>query len=181
MLRNKMGLLKSIYRLTHKGVNEEQIPYYWNYSLGVVIMKPIRKWLNVAIIPYCPFSNLRVFLYRMIGYKIGKNVFIGMRCYLDDVCYDLMEIGDDVIISYGVYFASHGSKQAHNPIIIKDGAYIGMRANIIARTGGATIIGENSVVGACSLVNKSIPDGETWAGVPARKIESKNKIEKPIR
>ena len=59
--------------------------------------------MNVAVAPNCPFTKLRVFLYRACGYKIGRNVFIGMRCYLDDLCYDCLEIEDNVTISYGVY------------------------------------------------------------------------------
>jgi len=33
-------------------------------------------------------------------------------------------------------------------------------------------IGNNSIVGACSLVTKDIPDNEIWAGNPARLIRS---------
>ena len=100
----------------------------------------------------------------------GGGTFIGMHCYLDDLCYDKMEIGRNVIISYGVYFACHGRKQWHNKIIIKDGAYIGMRASIVAPKGDV-VIGEKAIVGAMTLVNKSIPDGKTAVGVPCRILE----------
>ena len=33
---------------------------------------------------------------------------IGMHCYMDDMYYDLMTIGNHVTISYGAYFAFHG-------------------------------------------------------------------------
>ena len=29
------------------------------------------------------------------------------------------------------------------------------------------------MIGACSLINKNIPAGEIWAGVPAKKLEVK--------
>lgn len=32
-------------------------------------------------------------------------------------------------------------------------------------------IGDNTVIAACSLVNKSIEGGGLWAGIPARKVE----------
>ena len=96
-------------------------------------MKPIRKFVAQVIAPNCPFNNLRVSIYRLCGFKIGKNTFIGMKCYLDDMCYDLVEIGNNVVISYGVYFACHGKNQRHFPIIIEDNAYIGMRATIITK------------------------------------------------
>lgn len=132
-----------------------------------------RKLWSARIIPYLVTNKARVFFYKMIGYKnIGKNVFIGMRCYLDDLEPKMLIIEDDVTISYGVFFACHGRKQDHHPITIKKGAYIGTRTTIISPESQDGIeIGENSIVGAHSLVNKSIPDNETWGGVPARKLK----------
>jgi acetyltransferase-like isoleucine patch superfamily enzyme len=107
----------------------------------------------------------------MCGYKIGEGTFIGMHCYLDDLCYDKIEIGKNVTISYGVYFACHGRKQGHNKIVIEDGAYIGMRANIIAPKD--VTIGAGAIVGAASLVNRSVAPGEIVAGVPAKPLHPK--------
>ena len=124
-----MRLLKAIYEKTHN----KPAPYYYNYSLGTIIFKPIRKWMTNTVAANCPFNCIRIAIYRMCGFKIGKGTFIGMRCYLDDMCYDLLRIGDNVIISYGVYFACHGKGQEHLPITVDDGAYIGMRASIISK------------------------------------------------
>ena len=103
----------------------------------------------------------------MVGYKIGKNVFIGMKCYLDDLEPSKMIIENNVVISYGCYFALHGINQDHSFIHIKQSAYIGMRATVIAGKEGL-IIGENTIVGAASLVNKSLPDNVKAAGVPVK-------------
>lgn len=166
-----MGLIKQYYKWRHPEVPEKMIPARYNISLWTGIQKSIRKWFAVVLIPTIPFSNFRVACYRLCGYKIGKNVFIGMRCYLDDLCYDKIEIENNGTISYGCYFACHGRKQGHNQIVIKDGAYIGMRASIIARKD--LEIGENAVVGVMTLVNKSIPDGKTAVGVPCKVLEDK--------
>lgn len=173
-MRRKETIMSRLYRaLTKiKGSNSEP-PYYCYYSLWTIIMKPIRKWFSAVVVPTIPLSNLRVWCYRWCGYKIGKGTFIGMRCYLDDMCYDMIEIGDNVTISYGVYFACHGRKQGHNSLIIKDGAYIGMRATLVARSAEGLVIGEKAVVGACALVNKSVPDAATVVGIPAKIVESK--------
>lgn len=101
-------------------------------------------------------------------------MFIGMRCYLDDMCYDLIEIGNNVTISYGVFFACHGRKQRHNKLIIQDGAYIGMRATLVARQEDGLVIGKDAVIGACALVNKSIPDGAIAVGIPAKVINTQS-------
>ena len=96
-----MKLLKFIYEKTH----HKPAPYYYNYSIIKIIAKPIRKWLTNVVAANCPFNCIRIAIYRICGFKIGKGTFIGMRCYLDDMCYDLLKIGSNVTISYGVFFA----------------------------------------------------------------------------
>lgn len=126
----------------------------------------------------CPFNNVRILLYRLCGFQIGKHVFMGMRCYLDDMCYDLMKIGNNVTISYGVYFACHGKNQDHYPIIIEDGAYIGMRASVISNNSRqkkrSVTIGREAVIGACALVNQDIPAGATAVGMTCRILRRKD-------
>ena len=168
-----MKLLKFCYeKLTGKPA-----PYYYNYSVFTVIFKPIRKYIVNTLAANCPFNVIRILLYRLCGFKIGKNVFIGMKCYLDDMCYDLMEIGSNVTISYGVYFACHGKNQGHWPIIIEDGAYIGMRASLISRNRNKTEegirIGKEAIVGACTLVNCHVPAGATAVGSPCKILENR--------
>lgn len=167
-----MNLPERIYRITHRKALAEgaEIPYYWKYSVKTIIAKPIRKFFSVVVIPTIPFEGIRMWAYRRCGYKIGRNSAIGMRCYLDDMCYDKIIIGENVTISYGVYFACHGRKQGHNEVIIEDGVYIGMNASIVART--PIRIGSRAVIGACSLVNKSVQADTTVVGVPAREVKS---------
>ena len=52
-------------------------------------------------------------------------------------------------------------------VVILKGACVG--ANSVIMPG--VVIGENSIVGALSFVNKDIPANETWAGIPAKKIK----------
>ena len=130
-----------------------------------------RKWMSAKVIPHMVLNGWRIFFYRLCGYKIGKNVFIGMRCYLDDLEPRMFTVEDNVIISYGVFFACHGRNQHHTPITIKEGAYIGMRSTILSGKTGV-VIGKNSIVGACTLVNKDIPDNATAVGVPCKIIKT---------
>ena len=160
-----MKLAESYYKIRNLPV-----PYFAKYPIWLIIWKPVRKFLNVVFIPNIPFSSLRIFCYRyLIGYKIGENVFIGMKCYLDDLEPSRTVIERNVVISYGCYFALHGINQKHSFINIKQGAYIGMRSTVIAGKEGL-IIGENTIIGAASLVNKSLPDNVKAAGVPAKII-----------
>lgn len=124
-----MKLLKWMYEKK----NKKPAPYYYDYSICTILLKPIKKWITNTLAANCPFNCIRIWLYKVCGFKIGKNVFIGMKCYLDDMCYDLISIGNNVTISYGVYFACHGKNQGHYPIVIDDNAYVGMRASIISK------------------------------------------------
>lgn len=160
-----------IYQKTHPNVPEEQIPYWFRRSLIGEIGHLLRKKICVVWAPNCSITPLRMALYRLCGFQIGKGTFIGMKCYLDDLCVDKMTIGEHVTISYGVYFACHGVNQGHNRITIGNNAYIGMRASIIAPTD--IEIGEGAIVGAQTLVNKSIPAHTTAVGVPCKLIEKK--------
>jgi len=165
-----MRILKWIYEKRHK----KSAPYYYNYSIFTVIFKPIRKWLTNTVAANCPFNCIRIGIYRLCGFKIGKHTFIGMKCYLDDMCYNLLTIGNNAIISYGVFFACHGRNQEHLPITIDDNAYIGMRANIISKNckkSGGVHIGFGAIIGACTLVNQDVPDDATAVGVPCRIIK----------
>ena len=159
-------------KYTYEKIKKKPAPYYYDYSIISIIGKPIRKWITNVIAPNCVFNNFRILLYRISGFKIGKNVFIGMHCYLDDLCHELLIIEDNVTVSYGVYFACHGKNQKHFPIVIKEGAYIGMRASIISNNADKTVtgvvIGRDSIIGSCCLVNKNIPDNATAVGVPCK-------------
>ena len=159
----------------YEKIKKRPAPYYYHYSLFKIIGKPFRKWLVNTVAPNCPFNCIRIFLYRLCGFKIGKKAFIGMHSYMDDVCAECIRIGDNVTISYGVYFACHGKNQIHLPIIIENGAYIGMRAAVISKNRKegekGVIIGKDAIVGACSLVNCHIPEKATAVGIPCRILE----------
>ena len=50
------------------------------------------------------------------------------------------------------------------PVKIEDNAFVGARSMILR---GITI-GKYSIIGAGSVVTKSVPENEIWAGNPAR-------------
>jgi acetyltransferase-like isoleucine patch superfamily enzyme len=90
--------------------------------------------------------------------QIGNHVFIGGSVKIYDN--DFHSLDSDIRES------SHDTDVGSKPIEIKNHAFIGAHSIILK---GVTI-GEYSIVGAGSVVTKSIPDREIWAGNPAHFI-----------
>lgn len=131
--------------------------------------KPVRKWLCVSAVPFVPFNALRVWAYRRLGFRIGRNVFIGMQCYLDDMHPHRTVIEDDVVVSYRVTFACHGPRARDHRLVLRQGSYVGAGAILLGgRPRGDVEIGPYATVGAGALVDRSVPPLATVAGVPAR-------------
>jgi len=115
------------------------------------------------------FSNeIRVFFCKMMGVNVGKSVFIGKYCIIDDTFPELITIEDSVNISFGVTIVAHdASKDEVAGVLIKKGAYLGTRSVILP----GVIIGEKSVIGAGAVVTSDVQPKTIVAGVPARIIE----------
>lgn len=103
------------------------------------------------------------------GLKLGRETDIGAFTYIN--------AKNGVVIEDRVQVASHCSiysvstiDKKKGKVILKKNCMIGSHSVIMP---GVTI-GENSIIGAFSFVNKSIPSNVIAAGVPA-KIIRKNK------
>lgn len=115
---------------------------------------------------------------------IGDKVIINMNCTFVDN--NIIEIGDNVLIASNVqiYTATHSTKIHERmvqkweerkeicntyalPVKINNGVWIGGGAIILP---GITI-GENSVIGAGSVVTHSIPANSVAVGNPCRVIK----------
>jgi acetyltransferase-like isoleucine patch superfamily enzyme len=115
------------------------------------------------------FSNkIRTQLARSMGIKIGKNIYIGKYCIIDDTFSDFITIEDNVVISFGTTITAHdASCNKIAPVIIKKGSFIGTRSIILP---GVTL-GENSIVGAGSVVTQDVSAGAIVGGCPAKIIK----------
>lgn len=105
-------------------------------------------------------SNASIFCSTSI--TIEDNVLIGVNCSITDSDHHSVMYEDRII---------NGNKNIRSaPVVIKEGAWIGGHCIILK---GVTI-GCRSVIGAGSVVTKSVPDNEVWAGNPARFIRKIN-------
>jgi len=121
---------------------------------------------------YAPSQSIRVAMYRKAGVKIGKPFVFGSNVFIDIGRKDGVTIGDNVILAGYDHILTHsnilwGVKDEGGPVVIKNGARIGANVTILP----GVIIGENAIIGACSLVNKDIPDNCIAVGVPAKPIK----------
>ena len=113
-------------------------------------------------------NNLRVKFARAMGIKIGKNVYLGKYCIIDDTFPEFITIENNVVISFGSTITTHdASSNKIGPVLIKEGAFIGTRSIILP---GVTI-GKKYKVGAGSIITRDVPTGKTVAGCPAKIIK----------
>jgi acetyltransferase-like isoleucine patch superfamily enzyme len=114
------------------------------------------RFLIARIAQYIDYSPVKVFLYRLIGMKIGKGVFLSPDVILDPHFPELIDIGDYAIIGWGTHLFCHdfsGSKYYVGRITIGKGAVIGGFSVV---RGGVTI-GENAQVASTCIVYKDVP------------------------
>ena len=108
--------------------------------------------------------NCNVFIENDV--KIGDNVKIKPGVQI----WDGITIEDDVFIGPNVTFTNDLFPRSKNKTfdlkrtLIKKGVSIGANATLLA---GITI-GENTLIGAGSVVTKDVPANEIWMGNPAK-------------
>jgi acetyltransferase-like isoleucine patch superfamily enzyme len=108
--------------------------------------------------------------------ELGANVYVARDCYLG--AFQPVAIGAETLIGAFCYITSGNHRfgefdrpvraQGYSgaPVILGRDVWVGAHVTILP---GVTI-GDKAIIGAGAVVTKSIPEGEIWAGVPARKI-----------
>lgn len=119
----------------------------------------------------CPFARVRRWFAKRMGISIarGARPWIGKDVYLDDVFPELIELGNGAVLGLRCMLICHDdAKRLVAPIQIGEGAFVGAAAIVLP----GVRIGPAAKIGAGSVVTRSVPAGEVWAGVPARPISS---------
>ncbi|MGF1670834.1 MAG: acetyltransferase [Balneolaceae bacterium] len=94
-----------------------------------------------------------------VNVEIGRHVILNLSCTVGhDVC-----IGDYSSIMPGVHLSGE--------VTVEKGVFIGTGAEVINQLN----LGENSIIGAGSVVNRDIPSNSTAVGVPAKVIKKHKK------
>ncbi len=93
--------------------------------------------------------------------SIGKNSLLAQQVSL---------VASNHVISQEKPYRDLPWDESKVGVTIAENVWIGAGATILP----GCAIGKNSIVGAGSVVTKSIPANEVWAGIPARKIRHNN-------
>lgn len=160
-----IGWIQSFFKVKHlsikakisKGANLEK----GVYSLGDVVIS------SKATIGKGTYINSGIMDRAKIGRycSISYNVLIGLREH--DYNFETMS----PVKSQELYGDSELANKPCKNAIIEDEVWIGANVTVLQ---GVTV-GHGAVIGAGSVVTKSIPAYEIWAGVPAKKISTRDR------
>ena len=110
------------------------------------------------------------------GAKLGDGLFIDHGCGV--VIGETVEMGENVTIFQGVTLGGSGKEKGKRHPTIGDNVVVSTGAKVL----GSFRVGDNSKIGAGSVVLKEVPDNCTVVGIPGRvvaghRFEGKDKID----
>ena len=115
--------------------------------------------------------------------ELGERVYVGPYVFLGTSDHRL-KIGPDTMIGAHTYIITenHGTDRKDIPyarqgyvgadVVIGKNVWVGCHVTILP----GVVVGDNAIIGAGSVVTKIVPGGETWAGVPAKRIDHPESI-----
>lgn len=154
--------------------------YHLNGRFGKLRLrlKFLRTWVLHSFAFSSPDSSFAIKMQRARGVKIGKNCHLSPYVLIDLLYPQLVKIDNNVTIGSNTSIFAHVNPTANlflkkiyprkvNQVIIKSGAVLFPGCII---TAGVTI-GENSMIGAGSVVSEDVPDYCVVVGNPARVVK----------
>ncbi|MGB4653431.1 acyltransferase [Methanothrix sp.] len=155
----------------------------FNENINIIFaIKFFKNWILERLASAFPIPSWRVKLHRMRGINIGKNVYVGYDVIFDRIHPDCISIGDYAEIGDRCIISAHSRgtlplrdkyPRTVKPVRIGQGVWIAPGCIIIQ----GVEIGNNSVIGTGSFVNRSIPANSVAVGVPARVIKKLDEME----
>ncbi|MEK3977144.1 MULTISPECIES: serine O-acetyltransferase [unclassified Psychrobacillus] len=129
----------------------------WSHRIAHAFYK--KKWYFLARL----ISQISRFF---TGVEIHPGAVIGRRFFIDHgsgvVIGETCEIGDDCTIYQGVTLGGTGKEKGKRHPTLKNNVLVATGAKVL----GSITIGNNSKVGAGSVVLKDVPENSTVVGIP---------------
>ncbi|MBA3533867.1 MAG: acyltransferase [Ardenticatenales bacterium] len=146
---------------------ENSLSYWWK---TVHPGRVIWNFLCIYLAKYSPSLGLKRVLLRRTGMRVGRAVSVGLAVVFDVFYPEQIEIGENSIVGYNSVVLAHEfmvKEWRKGPVRIGKNVSIGANVTILP----GVVIGDGATVSAMSLVNRDIPAGELWGGVPVRKLK----------
>jgi acetyltransferase-like isoleucine patch superfamily enzyme len=124
--------------------------------------------VRYTFLPFVTLTPFGIWFLKAMGMKIGRHAFINTE-YISDP--QLIRIGEDAALGGSVRICAHFGGGGHltvAPVTIGARATLGLAVTVMGDVevgDGATVL-PNSVL----LPGSRVAAGETWGGVPARRI-----------
>ena len=153
------------------------VPYYeetQKRTFGQKLRK-IRNTIYMLLAYSCPNNKMRQWMHRRRGVHIGKNVYLGMFCFLDNLHPENIYIEDNASVNAGTMILTHFNPMKRSapifqaqmaPVLIKEGAIVAVRSTIMP----GVCIGKNAVISAGTIVDKDVPDCTLVKGNPMKVV-----------
>lgn len=143
-----------------------EYPLYGQYYFRWWFVAHMVGMVDLAVIAETPLIG---FFWRALGARLGVHVSIGQVLVN---CLDLVEIGDDVVLSNGVNLTPAVAERGRlilKPVKIGSGTRIGSNSVIE----GGSVIENDAELMRLSMVpdGMRIPTGQRWYGSPARFLD----------
>jgi acetyltransferase-like isoleucine patch superfamily enzyme len=143
----------------------------WQIYRTVSPWKAVRNFLFIQLTRYSPSLPFKNWVYRnVLGMKVGKNTSFALMVMVDVFFPERIRIGENSIVGYNTTILAHEyliNEYRLGDVVIGSGVMIGANTTILP---GVTI-GDNAIVGAGSVVHRSVEAGTFVAGNPLRVIK----------
>ena len=142
--------------------------YYQLVAVPWLMHNALFYLVRFTFLPFVTLTPFGVWFLKAMGMKIGRHAFINTE-YISDP--QLITIGDDAALGGSVRIFAHyggGGNLVVAPIVIGHKATLGAGCCVM----GDVEIGDRAVILPQSVVlpGSRVPGGETWGGIPARRI-----------
>lgn len=142
--------------------------WYWAKHAG--FLRTSGRYAVIVVGRVMPSFRVKSWLYRtLLRAKVDRHAAVGLEVTFDIFYPHLITIEEDAVVGYNTTILCHeysADWYRVGPVVIKRRATIGANTTLLP----GVIVGEGATVSAMSLVNRDIPPGEMWGGVPVRLI-----------
>jgi serine O-acetyltransferase len=133
----------------------------WGHRLAHWLWVKRRRFLARSVSQFCRFlTGIEIHP----GAKIGRRFFIdhGTGVVIGETC----EIGNDVTLFQGVTLGGTGKEKGKRHPTVGNNVLVASGAKVL----GAITIGDNSKIGAGSVVLNDVPENSTVVGIPGKVV-----------